>query len=351
MSTRRRQPGAGTTPARATLNDVARKAGVSVMTVSNFVRGKPVRAKTKKRVEAAIALLSYRPNRSARSLRLSEESSVGIVIADSDPAFLNDPFISRLVSGLSNYLSNLDYTLDVQGVTPERFSDATILAKSGNAALCAILCGPRSIRRDHLANLQRLGPPIVVFQEVFKPPAPNVAIISQDDLSGGMQLGEHLLATKVRSVIFVRPALDWCAVEQRERGLRNILGHAGATIDIQTLSAASERFNDVQRVVTDCLAKGTPDAIVGATDSMAVAALKSCELAGRRVPRDLIVAGFNGFDVWRITTPTLTTVVSPAYEMGRRAGELLIGRLQNGEFAKRRVVLPVRLQIGESTAR
>jgi LacI family transcriptional regulator len=69
------------------------------------------------------------------------------------------------------------------------------------------------------------------------------------------------------------------------------------------------------------------------------------------VPKDLIVAGFNGFDVWRFTTPTLTTVVSPAYEMGRHAGELLIGRLQNGEFAKRRVVLPVRLQIGESTAR
>jgi DNA-binding LacI/PurR family transcriptional regulator len=338
--------------ARATLNDVAHKAGVSVMTVSNFVRGKPVRAKTKKRVEEAIALLNYRPNRSARSLRLSEESSVGIVIADSDPAFLNDPFISRLVSGLSNYLSNLDYTLDVQGVTPERFSDATILAKLGNAALCAILCGPRSIRRDHLANLQRLGPPIVVFQEVFKPPAANVAIISQDDLSGGMQLGEHLLETKVRSVIFVRPALDWCAIEQRERGLRNILGQAGVAIDFRTLSAASERFDDVQRIVTDCLAKGAPpDAIVGATDSMAVAALKSCELAGRRVPRDIIVAGFNGFDVWRVTTPTLTTVVSPAYEMGRHAGELLIGRIQNGEFARRRVVLPVRLQIGESTAR
>jgi DNA-binding LacI/PurR family transcriptional regulator len=351
MNKRRRQPGVGPGSARATLNDVARKAGVSVMTVSNFVRGKAVRAKTKKRVEEAIALLNYRPNRSARSLRLSEESSVGIVIADSDPAFLNDPFISRLVSGLSNYLSNLDYTLDVQGVTPERFSDATILAKLGNAALCAILCGPRSRRRDHLANLQRLGQPIVVFQEVFKSPAPNVAVISQDDLSGGAQLGEHLLSKKVRSVIFVRPALDWSALEQRERGLRNVLRNAGTPIEMRTLSAASERFEDVQRVVLECLAKETPDAIVGATDSMAVAALKGCERAGRRVPKDLIVAGFNGFDVWRFTTPTLTTVVSPAYEMGRHAGELLIGRLQNGEFAKRRLVLPVRLQIGESTAR
>ena len=72
--------------ARATLSDVAKEAGVSVMTVSNFVRAKPVRLQTRKRVEEAIARLNYRPNVSARSLRLSEEYSVGIVIADSDPA-------------------------------------------------------------------------------------------------------------------------------------------------------------------------------------------------------------------------------------------------------------------------
>jgi LacI family transcriptional regulator len=62
-----------------------------------------------------------------------------------------------------------------------------------------------------------------------------------------------------------------------------------------------------------------------------------------------VIAGFNGFDAWRYTTPTLTTVVSPAYGLGRYAGELLIGRLQTGAFPKRSFVLPVQLQIGEST--
>jgi LacI family transcriptional regulator len=68
------------------------------------------------------------------------------------------------------------------------------------------------------------------------------------------------------------------------------------------------------------------------------------------VPKDLMIAGFNGFDVWRYTTPTLTTVLSPAYELGRYAGELLIHRLRSGDFPKRSIVLPVSLQIGESTA-
>lgn len=322
---------------------------MSTMTVSNFVHKKPVRLKNRKLIEAAIARVNYRPNVSARSLRLSEEYSVGIVIADSDPAYLNDPFISRLVSGLSNYLSSLDYTLDVQGVAPERFERATILNKVGDEALCAILCGPIALRKQHFEYLDRLGQPVVVFREMFRSKSANIAVVGQDDLSGGKQLGRHLKKMGLRSAVFVRPALDWCAVEQREKGLRSALAGAQPAIDVQTLVTLSERFDDVHEIVGNYLAKNSPNAIVAATDSMAAAALKACEFRGIRVPRDLMIAGFNGFDAWRYTSPTITTVISPAYEMGRLAGELLIERLKTGKFSKRRTVLPVRLQIGEST--
>jgi LacI family transcriptional regulator len=333
-----------------TLADVSRDAGVSVMTVSNVVRGKFefVKLDTRRRVEESIARLNYRPNLSARNLRLAVQRSVGIVIADTDPAFLSDPFISALVSGLSNYLSGLDYTLDVQGVAPERFEQATILKKGGNDALCAILCGPRPLRRNHVEHLQRLGPPVIVFQEVFPSPASNVAIVRQDDSAGGAALARHLLRKPLRSVLFLRPMQDWSAVEQRERGLRAVLAKEGSTIDIETLLAPNEGFEDVQKVVRESLSSRTPDAIVAATDSMAAAALSACELLGLKIPRDIMLTGFNGFDVWRYTRPTLTTVISPAYEMGRAAGELLMGYLQSGGFSRRNRVFPVSLQKGES---
>jgi LacI family transcriptional regulator len=143
--------------------------------------------------------------------------------------------------------------------------------------------------------------------------------------------------------------LSWSAVEQREKGLRSALGTATPAIDVRTLISPTERFDDVQQVVTDHLSKRTPDAIVAATDSMAAAALKACVGRGIRVPQDLMLAGFNGFDVWRYTSPTITTVMSPAYEMGRIAGELLIQRLKTGTFSKRSIVLPARLQPAEST--
>ncbi|MEJ0037990.1 MAG: LacI family DNA-binding transcriptional regulator [Gammaproteobacteria bacterium] len=333
-----------------TLADVSRDAGVSIMTVSNVVRGKSelVRPETRQRVEASIAKLNYRPNLSARSLRLSQQRSVGIVIADTDPAFLTDPFISRLVSGLSNYLSGRDYTLDIQGVAPERFESATILKKAGNDALCAILCGPKNERKAHFNYLQSLGPPVIVFQESFSSRSDNLALVRQDDFTGGALLARHLMKKKRRSLLFVRPSLDWYAVEQREKGLRDSLAEISKSIDIQTLIVPTEGFEDVQRTVREHLATAVPDAIAAATDSMAVAALKACEAHGLEIPRDIVITGFNGFDVWRYTRPSLTTVVSPAYEMGRHAGELLLGRLAGSGFSKRSTVFPVTLQVGES---
>lgn len=333
----------------ATLRDVAEAAGVSVMTVSNFVRGKSVRSETRKSVEEAIARLRYRPNTSARQLRMAAQSSVGIIIADTDPNFLADPFISRVVSGLSNYLSALEFTLDVQGVSPERFESATILGKVGNDALCAILCGPKELRRRHLAHLQHLEQPVVIFQEAFPSPSKNLALVRQNDLVGGKLLGTHLTRKKIRSVLFLKPLLEWCAVEQREQGLKMALSKSPHPVALDSQLVPSESFDDVISVVTQQLSIRVPGAIVAATDSMAAAALKAVESMGLQVPRDLMIAGFNGFDVWRYTSPTLTTVVSPAYEMGRLGGEIIVERIKTGQFSLRNIVLDVSLQTGQSS--
>jgi len=336
---------------RTTLADVSRAAGVSVMTVSNVVRGKFVLPQNKARVEEAIVRLNYRPNLSARSLRTSEARSMGIVIADTNPAFLIDPFTSRLVSGLSNYLSSIDYTLDIQGIVPERFASAGILRKDRNDALCAILCGPSELRRQHLEFLRQLDQPVVVFQEIFKSPSPNVVLIRQDDLGAGKLIGKLLMKERVRRLVFLRPMLDWSAVEQREKGLRSICMETAPDTQITTIQTPSESFDDVHSTVKNLLSRSVPDAIVAATDSMAVAALKACETMDVEVPKRLIITGFNGFDLWRFTRPTLTTVVSPAYEMGRHAGHLLVQRLRDGLFPQRNVVFPVTLSPGESTRR
>ena len=82
---------------------------------------------------------------------------------------------------------------------------------------------------------------------------------------------------------------------------------------------------------------------------IAIAAMKACAAAGLQVPGNVQVTGFNAFEIWRYAEPVLTTVRSAAHALGERAGEELIARLQTGKFARREIVLPVDLQVGDST--
>jgi DNA-binding LacI/PurR family transcriptional regulator len=157
------------------------------------------------------------------------------------------------------------------------------------------------------------------------------------------------VARKVKKVLFIRSSTDWPAIEQRERGIRQAFDDARRKINCETIEAASESFEDVQDAVKQYLAHSTPDAIVGATDPMGIAAMRICEELGFNIPRDIKVAGFNGFRAWKLAKPTLTTVVSPAYEMGRRAGEVLLERLNTGHFERKNIVFPTELVVGDST--
>ena len=336
---------------RTTLKDVSIAAGVSIMTVSNVIRGRSgdVGDKTREKVEKEIKRLNYRPNASAQNLRASASRSIGMVISDDDPAFLSDPFISQLVSGLSNILSANDYSLDIQGIVPKQFEKANILSKASNDALCAILCGPERERQRNIEFLKSVNQPTVVFQEPVRCRGADIAIIRQEDEGAGHDLGAHLVARKVKKVLFIRPSTDWPAIEQRERGLRLAFDELGRNIDCETIEAASESFEDVQGSIKQYLAHSKLDAIVGANDSMGIAAMRMCEELGFKVPRDIKVAGFNGFLGWNLATPTLTTVVSPVYEMGRRAGEVLLKRLNTGQFERKNIVFPTELVVGDST--
>lgn len=335
----------------STIRDVAALAGVSLMTVTNVVkkRKSTYGRDAEKRVLDAIETLGYRPNSSAQNLRDSLSRSVGFVISDSNPNFLSDPFISQLVGGLSLHLSSIDYSLDIQGVSPEEFETANIVRKLKNDAFCAVLSGPKELRDKHVDFLSKLGKPVAIFQEVDRNSSPNIIIIREDDMSGAYALGKHLLLKKAKNIVFIRPVTDWSAVEQREIGLRTALEANGQDVTCETIISMSESYLEVKKVVSSYMEKYKPDAIVAATDAMGVAAMHACEELGFKVPKDIKVAGFNGFEAWQYTKPLMTTVVSPAFEMGRIAGETLLASLSDGEPKQKEFVFSTQLRVSNST--
>jgi LacI family transcriptional regulator len=335
-----------------TLKDVAVTAEVSTMTVSNYVNGKFqfMSKDTRKKVERAIKRMGYRPHLAGRDLRLSKGLTIGLILLDESPTFLADPFNTYVVAGLSNYLSARKYCVLLQGVTPENFKHSSIIKNNRTDGICVIMSGNDTLRRAAMKTLVDLGHPLVLFQESARSASKDVCSIRQDDKDGGVQIATHLLERGVRSIVMLVPRLSWPALIAREQGIRQTIEKSGGTVTLAVVRSGDGGFSDTQQALTAAIAsKKLPDAIVAGNDQMGIAAMKLVRERGVKVPDDVLITGFNAFDFRQYTDPILTSVRSPAYDMGARGGEEMLRRLNEGKFATREVVFPVQIKHGGST--
>lgn len=328
---------------RATIKDVASAAGVSAMTVSNVLNGRLqyVSPATKKRVEREIERLHYRRQTGARNLRVAEQRSIGMVIVDESPFFLADYFTCQVVAGLANVLNSADYTLTVQGMQGKDLANSMIMRSFDVGGFCAMISGEPPDRREAIERLARLEQPLVVFQEALDTVASDVCVVRQDDYGGGRLIADHLLARRVDSYLAIVPQQHWPAIEYRMQGLRTGL-RDHKTAKLKIITSRTESFDDVQAALAAYLnGNKLPGAIVGGNDSIATAALLYLLDCGHRVPDDVRVVGFNGFEAHRYSRPRLTTVRSQPYQLGECAGRAILGRLATGSFEKREHLLPL----------
>jgi DNA-binding LacI/PurR family transcriptional regulator len=343
---------AGKQQRRVTLRDVAAAADVSPMTVSNYINGKFqfMSETTRRRVQRAAERMDYRPHASARSLRLAERLSVGMVVIHEEPDFLADPYITNIVAGLGNYLGERGYALVLQGMPWRELQHSPLVRHVLTDGICVMLSGSNATRRACLKRLCELRQPVVAFQERLPRWAEDLCVIRQDDRHGGQLLGAHLMERGARKLLMLLPALDWPAIREREAGLRLAIAPYPRAAAIAMLRCGDGSMAETQAALAAHLdAHAPPDAIVAGNDQMGIAALKLLRKRGLRVPRQVLVTGFNAFDFWQYSDPVLTTVQSPAYDVGARGAEAMLQRLKEGQFAGRDIVLPVVLRRGNST--
>ena len=338
--------------ARATIRDVAAAACVSPMTISNFINGRAgtMREETAKRIAAEIARLDYRPHSTGRALRTAKVFSVGMLIVDERPTFLADAFITQIVAGLTNALSHHGYGLLLQGVPASRFEAATFFHSDRTDGLCVFLSGHVPRRRGMLERVLTLGQPVIAFEETDELSFPDTCIVRQDNERGGRALGDLLWDRGARRFLLLVPSITWPTASGRRAGLTAFLKAKGSVASLQTVSSGSGLFGDTQQRLGLWLdANGLPDAIVAPNDQTGIAAMRLLQARGVGVPGQVMITGFNGFEFWQYSDPVLTTVRSPAYEMGARGAEEMIARLSAGHFNDAIVTLPVALQLGGST--
>jgi LacI family transcriptional regulator len=329
---------------KVTLKDVARRAGVSAMTISNVInnRSAKVSARTRQRVEATIVKLGYRPDPAGRSLRLSRQFLVEMII-------VADPFTTSILAGLSNCLNRRDYGLILRGTSFERLSQSGSLRSRQTDALCVMASGLPKQRLEIYRQLAKLDDPVVIFQDAVPSDVDDAASVMQDDAGGGALLATHLIDQGCKRFVWVSQRHPWPAFERREAAVRKALRGLGSRGSLHTVEAESGDYAAVQQAIASHVARdGVPDAFLCGNDQIGIAVVNWLVDKGHRIPQDVRVTGFNAFDFWRYARPALTTIESPAYALGELGGTMLIERLRTGRFDKRDTVLPVQLRVGAS---
>lgn len=328
-----------------TLRDVAEDAGVSMMTVSNVINARTARVseETRVRILASIEKLGYRPQRSARGLRMQREYAIGLTIVRPDRRFLDDPYLTEVAAGMSNGLTDAGYGLMINGV-PDIEGLRTIVAHASNVdAQAVIASGPRPLREEIYRMLEKLHQPLAIIQDDM-PGLSDTCSFLQDDADGARMLTEALIAAGARRIVFAAPDHVWPAVERREAGVRAAARRRARVTRIKCNEA------DFQVSIADISAafdrNGVPDAVVGANDQIGIAAIHAARQRGLAVPKDLMVTGFNAFPFRQFSDPLITSVGSPAYAIGEAAARGLLSRIGTDRFATARQVLPVTLAVG-----
>jgi DNA-binding LacI/PurR family transcriptional regulator len=330
---------------RPTIRDVARRAEVSVATVSYVVNGtRPVAEVTRSRVKAAIAALGFEPNSAARGLKRDRAATIGLVVPD-----LLNQFFATLVGGLEEAAAERDVlvVLCSTDASPEREDYYARLLRGRRVDGVVYLTGT-GLPPASLVELAANEPVVFVDERV---PGVDVPFVGVDNRSGARDVMRAVLDAGHRRIAIVGgPGALWTA-EQRLAGYREALAGAGIDPDAVPLIRGDYREGSGHAAATQLLgAAEPPTAIVAANDLMAVGVLACAREWALRVPHDLSIAGFDDIPLARLLQPALTTVRQPARDLGRHAAKLLFARIDAPAGAPGHVELPAPLVLRESLA-
>jgi DNA-binding LacI/PurR family transcriptional regulator len=325
-----------------TLEEVALKAGVSRATVSRVVNGSPkVSPDVRRQVEAAVTALGYVPNRAARSLVTRRSGSIGVVITEPSGRLFNDPFFPRLLRGISAGLSARDLQLVLlMPASPdetERTGDY-LAAGHVDGVLFVSLHGDDPLPE----RMTRAGIPFVVGgRPLHDTPA---SFVDVDNIGGAKSAVAHLIGNGRRIVATIAGPSDMGAGVDRLAGYRAALVEASLPYDEQLVGSSDFTHEGGTAAMTRLLAdRPDIDAVFAASDLIAAGALSVLEAAGRRVPADVALVGYDDSPIAATLHPFLTSVRQPIEEMGQEMARLLVEAVESAEPVQRRVILATQL--------
>ena len=321
---------AGGRASSPTLEEVAELAGVSRATVSRVINDSPrVSPEARRAVHAAVEKLRYVPNRMARSLVTRRTDTIALVLTEPNTRVFSDPFFATIVRGTSAALADTDLNLVLLTARDAREQEKVgRFVRQGHVDGVILL----SLHSQDLLpeTLQTAGVPLVLCGR----PSDDrqVTFVDADNVGGARLATQHLLDLGRQHIGTVTGPLDMVAGADRYAGYRSALEDAGRSLRPELVTHGDFTEEGGERAMATLLAQAPElDAVFVGSDPMAVGALRALHAAGRRVPEDVAVIGFDDAPVAATTDPPLTTVAQPLGEMTRLMTELLLRQVEGEE--------------------
>lgn len=314
----------------ATLDDVARRAGVSTATVSRVLNAPDrVRESTRRRVEAAVAALSYTPHFSGRALASNRTDTIGAVI----PTMENAIF-ARGLQALEEELAMAGVTLLVATSQYDHAREAAqIRVLVGRSVEGLVLIG--TAREPAIYELlERRGVPFVLLW-TYRADLPHLCV-GFDNHAAAHGLAERVAELGHRRVAMIAGITAWNdRAKDRVDGVRDALSARGLDLRPPYLVEAAYTLEAGRQAAERLLAlEKRPSAIICGNDVLAVGAIQGARSLGLSVPSDVSVTGFDNIELASVVEPPLTTVHIPHRRMGQAAAQLLLRMRNGGETAE-----------------
>ncbi len=332
---------------RVRMADVARQAGVSLMTVSRVVNNKDdVSADTRQHVQAIIKQLGYRPSEIARGLVTKRTGAIGLVVPD-----VSNPFFSEVVRGAEHVAYAKNYSVLLCNTEEDAERELAVLQSLEEKRVDGVvLCSSRLTEDELEEAISRHSAAVLVNRRLkFIDERGGVSVVTLDDVAGGQMATQHLLERGHRAIGFLAGPPTSHSGQGRMEGYRLAMTAAGVSAFSRWIKHCAPTVTG-GRASARTLLGDTPEltALFCFNDLVAIGALQTCVELGLTVPDNVAIVGFDDIPLAALVTPSLTTCRVSRYELGTRAMELLLERINGDAEEDKEIVLPTELVVRNS---
>ncbi|QZY57226.1 LacI family transcriptional regulator [Crassaminicella profunda] len=328
-----------------TIKDVAKKAGVSISTVSRVINGsKPVSSEIRQKVLKVIEETGYRPNPVARSLVMKKSQLIGVVVPD-----ISNVFIGEILNGIEEIGKMYGYDILLCNTYGQLEQELRYLNLLRAKQVEGIVFMTWKLEEKLVEYLETIDIPVSLVNRNTS--NLNIPSVSIDNFQAAYEMTKFLIENGHKKIALIRSSLDQNAFGlDQYNGYKEALEEHGLEINEKLVKYGNWKLENSYEIVEEFIdEKILPTAIFAASDEMAIGAINCLLDNGYKVPEDVSVVGFNDIKLASIYRPNLTTIHQPIYDIGAVAMRMIVKKIDGEEVDSNVITLPHELMVRESS--